>query len=158
MPSVPYSRACAVAGCSAQVHLRGRCQAHGTTADQLRGLGSDRVHTDLYQSAEWRRVRRRMLAESPLCQCADCCASSILRATEVVHHREPHGGDRVKFFDRANLVAMAKACHDRFTGSARTMPAPGPLGLGKLWNRPQAPNRLAVSRDRRHLLNTGGLR
>jgi 5-methylcytosine-specific restriction endonuclease McrA len=30
----------------------------------------------------------------------------------VADHIDPHRGDRVKFFDPANLQCLCKACHD----------------------------------------------
>jgi 5-methylcytosine-specific restriction protein A len=108
--------ACLVAGCPRPVTSRGRCHRHGASIDACRGLGSDRLHEKLYHSARWRRLRAFVLAETPLCQCDDCHQAGRVRAAGVVHHRQPHGGDPERFFDSANLQALAKTCHDRLTG------------------------------------------
>lgn len=151
MPTLPYRYACAVAGCACPARGRGRCAQHATVADQLRGLGSDRYHAGLYNSPEWRRLRRQVLAASPVCQCASCLTSPVVRVTSVVHHREAHHGDPTKFFAVENLVAMAKPCHDRLTALA------GGIGQ-KVRNRASSRCRVVVSRDSRHLSRMGGPR
>jgi 5-methylcytosine-specific restriction endonuclease McrA len=104
----------------------------------MRGLTSDRVHAALYASREWRELRAAVLALNPWCRCADCAASGRYHKATVVHHREPHAGDPRKFFDVANLQALAKGCHDRLT--ARTSVGAGvePGGVNSL-DRREAP-------------------
>lgn len=151
MPTSPYQMACVVAGCALPARGRGRCAQHATVADQLRGLGSDRHHAWLYASPEWRRLRRRVLAASPVCRCASCLTSPVVRVTSVVHHIEPHHGDPAKFFDVENLVAMAKTCHDRLTGLTGGR-------LGKSSDGAGFRRRSAVSLGSRHLSRMGGPR
>lgn len=113
-------RACVVAGCPGLAEVRGRCRKHAASADQGRGLASDRwLGSDLYREAEWAQLRRELLALFPWCQCSPDCR----RLASVVHHVKPHGGDRRLFFDRQNLRTLAKPCHDRITRDAMR-PAP----------------------------------
>lgn len=120
MPVHPFVQACVIPGCGAPVSARGRCGAHATVLDQHRGLNSDRQHAALYTSARWRKLRRHILDEHLLCECDDCRGGlGRVRRAAVVHHRQAHGGDPTKFFDPANLLPMAKACHDAITGRNR---------------------------------------
>lgn len=73
------------------------------------------VYGHLYKSALWRKMRLRWLRKHPMCQCPHCKGSGLPAA--VVHHKQPHKGDRRKFFDSRNLTSMAKVCHDRFQQS-----------------------------------------
>lgn len=64
-----------------------------------------------YNLAAWARLRQAQLTREPLC--ANClCAHEYITAATVVHHIDPHRGDRAKFFDPANLESACKACHD----------------------------------------------
>jgi len=49
-----------------------------------------------YNHRRWRRIRRRKLAQSPLCEV--CLGEGRVHLAEVVHHRIEHEGDRTKFF------------------------------------------------------------
>jgi 5-methylcytosine-specific restriction protein A len=121
----PFSRSCVVAGCSQSADYRGRCRKHAAVTDRLRGLASDRRHQDLYNSPQWKALRAFVLRQHPVCRCAECVRLGRVWPCAVVHHVRPHGGDRAKFFDPANLEALAKRCHDRITGGeggyAKTM-------------------------------------
>jgi 5-methylcytosine-specific restriction protein A len=119
MPTNPFTRACAMAGCALPVARGGRCALHNRHTDTLRGLSSDRLHTALYHSARWRRLRLAILAEHPLCQCLDCAASNTVLLATVVHHTRPHHGREALFFDETNLQPLSKACHNRLTGRGR---------------------------------------
>jgi 5-methylcytosine-specific restriction protein A len=58
---------------------------------------------------EWARESAAFLRAHP--ECVNGCG----RRSEVVDHREPHGGDPVKFWDRTNWQAMSRHCHGRKT-------------------------------------------
>lgn len=51
-----------------------------------------------------------MLTESPLCE--RCLIGDIVEPATVVHHRRPHRGDLVLFFDPENLEPICKPHHD----------------------------------------------
>ena len=63
----------------------------------------------LYHLARWRRIRRRVLAEYPLCQRCEA-KGRVVPATDV-HHNPPHGGDMDRFWS-GPFEALCKACHD----------------------------------------------
>lgn len=119
MTGDPFSKACAVCGCSRPAVSRGRCQVHAGQVDRARGLASDRQHKALYNSARWRRLRTWLLREQPVCRCAACVRLGRVRPASVVHHLRPHGGDERLFFDPRNLVALAKECHDAMTATGQ---------------------------------------
>lgn len=61
----------------------------------------------LYKTPRWQALRMECLREA-LFKCTMCGA---VKAT-VADHVEPHKGDEAKFFDRNNLQALCKPCHD----------------------------------------------
>jgi len=63
----------------------------------------------LYYLARWRRIRRWVLAERPLCQRCEA-KGRVVPATDV-HHNPPHGGDLDKFWS-GPFEALCKRCHD----------------------------------------------
>jgi 5-methylcytosine-specific restriction protein A len=88
--------------------------------DQRRSLRADRAHAHLYNSSRWQQLRRRILQARPLCECGECQGGRRhVMVASVVHHVQPHQGDEARFFDPANLQALAKPCHDRLTGQSR---------------------------------------
>lgn len=66
--------------------------------------------TAMYASPEWKRLRRHVLLEQPICDTRLCGARAV-----IVDHRTPHRGSPVLFFDRKNLHGVCKQCHDRKT-------------------------------------------
>jgi 5-methylcytosine-specific restriction endonuclease McrA len=65
----------------------------------------------LYKTRAWTVTRRQQLAEEPLCRM--CKADGRVTAANVVDHVKAHKGDRVLFFDAANLQSLCAPCHDR---------------------------------------------
>lgn len=115
---MPYAakRLCLHPGCPAFAERRGRCRAHAVAITRAEDRQRARAtpYRKLYDTARWKALRASYLAAHPLCECGDC-VGGITLAT-VVHHREAHRGDERLFFDRSNLQALAKRCHDRLTG------------------------------------------
>jgi len=64
-----------------------------------------------YRTPRWKALRALVLREA-LYQCAEC--GQILLALEVDHIRK-HDGSPVRFWDRANLQALCRTCHQRKT-------------------------------------------
>jgi 5-methylcytosine-specific restriction endonuclease McrA len=54
----------------------------------------------------WEKARRGFLAKHPFCE---HCRQN---AATIVHHKIPHRGDRLKFWNRANWQAVCQPCHD----------------------------------------------
>jgi 5-methylcytosine-specific restriction protein A len=154
MPTSPFRSSCAVAGCPEPVRYRGRCRTHGAQADRLRGLSSDRIHTELYASPRWRKLRVWLLARYPLCGCDECRQLGRVHASRVLHHRKPHNGNPELFFDERNLLAVAKVCHDRITG--KSLRSHEIRGVNSRPTRDRI-YRVAVSRASRPVIATGGI-
>ena len=66
---------------------------------------SKRVGDEVYHSARWRTLRKRVLAEEPLCR--RCGAVAVL-----VDHIIPIADGGAKW-DRANLRPLCDPCHPR---------------------------------------------
>ena len=60
--------------------------------------------------ATWGKMRKRFLAEHPLC--VFCQRAGIITPAEIVDHKVPHRGDEQLFWDVNNLQALCKRCHD----------------------------------------------
>jgi 5-methylcytosine-specific restriction protein A len=71
----------------------------------------DPILASLYRTQAWKVLRRQVLLESAhRCATQGCAAKA-----SVVDHIRPHRGESDLFFDRDNLQAMCKPCHDRKT-------------------------------------------
>lgn len=106
-----------------------RKQAEHARKRQIDRKRQDDPVRKLYSSARWRIERMHFLAEHPLCMCPECDAGKKrVTPADVVDHYDPHKGDLVKFWDRANWRAMAKRCHDRKTATKDTSFARGGRG------------------------------
>lgn len=70
----------------------------------------------LYNRRQWRDLRGEVLTASGW-SCALCGSLLMgkpnMPTAPVVDHIIPHRGSEALFFDRANLQALCKACHDR---------------------------------------------
>lgn len=64
----------------------------------------------LYGTARWQALRLAKLAADPLCE--RCIRQESVVPATVVHHVEPHKGDRVLFFRPTNLESLCAPCHD----------------------------------------------
>ena len=70
----------------------------------------------------WQRVRKKYLAEHPLC--VKCAAENPPRYTKatVVDHIVPHRGDPVLFWDPGNWQPLCKNHHDQKTAYEDSRP------------------------------------
>lgn len=64
--------------------------------------------SDNYSTSRWRNLSRSFLSSHPYCE---ICGSP----SEVVDHIVPHRGDDDLFWDRDNLQALCKLCHNNKT-------------------------------------------
>ena len=105
---------CTHAGCPNLVDGGGKCEKHRKQVakeyDRERGTAHQRGYT-----ARWRRANRMYLKVHPLCECEECKSDNRIRPANVVHHKIPHKGNSVLFWDEENWQAMNKQCHDRHT-------------------------------------------
>ena len=87
---------------------------------------------NFYQSTTWRRLRKLVLSEDPLCRI--CSVLGRVSLATVVDHVVPvkAGGAR---FDMANLQGLCVACHNRKSAGERAdwsrTPEGGPISGGK---------------------------
>lgn len=79
----------------------------------------------VYNDPQWAALRDQVLSEEPLCR-AQCG-----RPPTVVDHIRPHRGDERLAFDRANLQALCKPCHDSKTARETGFAGGGRKALGK---------------------------
>lgn len=99
----------------------------------------------LYNTAEWRGLRKAQLRLQPLCRL--CFALGQMVAAGVVDHIKAHRGDRDLFRDPGNLQSLCKHCHDghkqaqerNASGLMRGAGRDGrPLDLAHPWHRDAA--------------------
>lgn len=73
----------------------------------------------LYKTAEWQRLRERVLVRDRYtCQRPACGRLITQRKHAIVHHIKAHKGDRNLFFDEQNCQTVCKQCHDGDVQSA----------------------------------------
>ena len=98
---------CTVPGC-AQLTTRSRCPAHAALAEHLR---SNYALRRWYRTPRWEALRALVLREAGY-TCALC--GQVFLALEVDHITK-HEGSPARFWDRANLQALCRRCHQRKT-------------------------------------------
>lgn len=67
-------------------------------------------HHHLYNSHRWRKLRKQVLNEEPLCRM--CQQIGRTMPSDTVDHIKEHHGDEALFWDRGNLQALCKMCHN----------------------------------------------
>jgi 5-methylcytosine-specific restriction protein A len=67
----------------------------------------------LYNSARWQRLRKKVLLAHPLC--VECERQGRITPATVADHIVPHKGNLELFWDEENLQTLCKQCHDRKT-------------------------------------------
>lgn len=88
---------CPEPGCPALTQ-GGRCLAHRRAHERRRGTPAQRGY-----NAQWRRIRRLILARDPICRI--CC---VVPSTEVDHIKPLRQGGT---HEPANLQALCGSCH-----------------------------------------------
>ena len=71
----------------------------------------EKTPRQLYTTNRWKKFSRTYRARHPVCT---ICGS---RASDVVDHIQPHNGNPKLFWDKKNLQALCKRCHDRKTAT-----------------------------------------
>jgi 5-methylcytosine-specific restriction endonuclease McrA len=69
------------------------------------------IYHSLYDSVQWRKLRRDQLQSNPLCKL--CESQGITSAAGVADHVTPHKGNQELFFNAKNLQSLCKPCHDK---------------------------------------------
>ena len=99
---------CRRLGCVEDAVEQGNCKRHASAT--LNGKVNPRPsYRSLYNTAQWKRMRKNQLNQQPLCEC--CRFYGYLKPAIDVDHIYPHRGDRALFFDSSNLSSMCKKCH-----------------------------------------------
>lgn len=98
---------CVVPGCGQFASGR-RCRSHAVVAEQARPNYALRRW---YRTPKWKALRAQILREQAY-RCADC--HQIVLHLEV-DHVVKHDGDPRQFWNRANLQALCRTCHQRKT-------------------------------------------
>ena len=98
---------CAVPGCG-QLTLGRRCRLHAVAAEQARPNYALRRW---YRTPRWKALRAKILVDQAY-RCADC--QQVVLALEVDHVIR-HQGNPALFWNRANLQALCRSCHQRKT-------------------------------------------
>ena len=73
------------------------------------GMATAGQHHNLY-GARWRKARAEHLAKHPLCK--DHAERGVVVEARVVDHIQPHKGDLVLFWSRANWQSLCTSCHN----------------------------------------------
>ena len=94
-----------------------------------------------YNNRKWRRRRRYQLAQQPLCE--RCLDLGLVTPADIVHHTEPHAGDKMKFW-WGKVESLCRRHHEEHHGRANTRPWIGEDGL------PLPPEQQA-ERERQHM-------
>jgi len=62
------------------------------------------------KSSRWQKARAAVLADEPVCQC--CAHRGKAQPATQVDHITPRADAPDRFFDRLNLWALCRSCHD----------------------------------------------
>ena len=110
-------RVCAAPGCPEWTDAT-YCTAHR----RARGRESRSLYSRERYGSEWPAIRRRKLARSPSCECADaacgvCAGAGCSSPANEVDHVIPlrHFTDRAAAHELGNLQSLCKPCHSSKT-------------------------------------------
>jgi len=106
------AKICGEAGCGALIPQdKTHCDEHSKEKGKP-FENAIRSNEGLYNTARWRKLRRKVLKEFP--NCAICGEFKNDAALEM-HHVKPPRGDEELFFDEGNVIPVCPACHKRLT-------------------------------------------
>jgi len=91
---------------------KGRCALHAPAEERRRLPAAARGY-----DSKWDQARRHYLAHHPLCRI--CEQHGRVTQATVVDHIQPHRGNMLLFWARANWQSLCAACHNRKTGRGR---------------------------------------
>ena len=106
MPFRPL-RACVYPGCSTRV-TSGRCAPHAVSLEHTR---PNRDVRKWYYTLQWSHLRKQVLVDAAY-TCAQC---GVIQAALEVDHIVKHDGNPAVFWNRANLQALCRTCHQQKT-------------------------------------------
>lgn len=91
----------------------------------------------VYNSTQWKRLRRAFLNEFPLC--AECLSRGVPKAADDVDHREPLVRRLDLAYEWANLQALCRSCHNTKTAAERAQAERSVMSGAPLPRDPAAP-------------------
>lgn len=111
MPTAP-KRPCSRAGCP-ELQPCSTHKPHTAPGQTYRERRRAEPWRSIYDTQRWRKLRKDVLARSPLC--VDCVGQQRVTLATVVDHVIPHRGDMRLAFDFGNLQTLCDSCHGRKT-------------------------------------------
>jgi len=99
---------CRQYGCKNYQVKDGYCENHWIPRWQRQNAVSD----PRYHGAAWQKLRKLFLRQHPICQMCGTAAATVPHHVVAVDD----GGE---FYDRDNLMALCRACHEREHGRMR---------------------------------------
>jgi 5-methylcytosine-specific restriction protein A len=115
-------RPCAHPGCTELVRSA-RCARHARQQYRTHNrYYRDPAVQKMYNSKRWKKIRKEHLEAYPYC--ANHLRQGVYVLATQVHHKVPHEGDPIKFFE-GELESLCDGCHTAETNKER---AYGPQG------------------------------
>ena len=105
---------CNFSGCG-ELTTNSYCEKHTKIYKEKRRLYDKNrpSYSNLYRSARWQALRKRVLFESPTC--LECSKENRVSLATIVDHIVSHKGNEELFWQYSNLQPLCKQCHDRKT-------------------------------------------
>jgi len=98
---------CVIPGCGVRTHAR-RCAVHAVDREHGR---TNWAWRRWYRTPRWKAFRLQILRDQGYA-CGEC--RQVLPRLEI-DHKVKHNGDLGLFWDRANVWALCRECHQRKT-------------------------------------------
>jgi len=102
------AKICCYPSCNSLIKTDKRyCDKH-TPDKKVPFENATRSNETLYNSSQWRSLRKKILKEHPYCY---KCGISIKEAELDIHHIVPARGNIDLFYDESNCIPICKSCH-----------------------------------------------
>jgi 5-methylcytosine-specific restriction protein A len=102
-------RICNNLGCNTLINDNERYCSEHIKEKSVPFANSIRYNESLYNTAQWRTLRKIHLQSNP--SCIKCGATKKDNIKIEVHHLVPPRGNEELFFDENNLATVCSACH-----------------------------------------------
>jgi len=106
---MPLAKICRAPNCNRLIPSdKAYCEAH-QPPPRIPFANAARSNEGLYNTARWRALRKKIIAETPYC--VKCGADKNLQ----VHHIIEPRGNELLFFDADNCIPVCNVCHRKIT-------------------------------------------